>query len=226
MRAELVAWFKGQQILDRLIYLGAILLFGVVVPWQLGFSFLDVGFLLAYILLPCLFAPQAVATLVSSRHPQPPGPGYVAQILAPMAAGVATHWLILALGFSVVSFRGEAPRLLLPPWQLLLHTTLLGLAATFLACSLAGWITLNSKTLASAKKQARQIFLLILAGVMLWLRLGPAGAKGELIDRLNPQRIHTLALPVSLGLAILGGLFLQAGRKRRMEEFSGPIFKL
>lgn len=226
IRAEFLLIVRRMGIMNWLAHLAGIGLLAILVPMRQGIDFLDVMFLLAYALLPCLFASPSVADSVASHRPQPLSQGYLAQVLTPFLMGIAWNLLILGIAFTVVNVEARAPRLLLPHSRLLLHAGILSLAATFLACASTGWIALNSKTPAAAKNQARRLFLLILVGVVMWVRLGPADTKTDLELRLTAQSIHTLTLPISLGLAALGYAFLRAGRKRRLEDLEGPIFKL
>ncbi|MBL8231919.1 MAG: hypothetical protein JNL98_25705 [Bryobacterales bacterium] len=226
MRAELVMTVHRMGPMNWLGHLAGIGLLAILVPLRQGIDFLDVMFLLAYALLPCLFASPSVADSVASHRPQPLSEGYLAQVLTPFLMGIAWNLLILTIAFTVVNVNAQAPRLLLPHSRFLLHAGIFSLAATFGACAATGWIALNSKTAAAAKNQSRRLFLLILVGVVMWVRLGPADTKANLELRLTPQSIHTITLPVSLGLAALGYAFLRAGRKRRLEDLEGPVFKL
>jgi hypothetical protein len=226
IRAELLHAGRRMGIAGWLGHLAAIGFFAFLVPYRQRIDFLDASFLLAYALLPCLLAAPLVAESVASRLATPPAEGYMAQVLTPFGMGVIWNTVILSVAFAVVNYYAQAPRLLLPNVRVLLHCGILSLAATFIACSLTGWLALNSKTAAAAKAQSRRLFLLVLMTVVMFVRLGPAGAKDTLQMRLTADRIHTLTLPVSLALAAAGYAFLHAGRKRRVEECAGPIFKI
>jgi hypothetical protein len=225
--AELLHISRRMGVVGWLGHLAAIGLFAFIVPYRQGIDFLDVLFLLAYALLPCLFAAPIVAESVASRRATtPPAESYMAQVLAPFVMGVIWNAVILSTGFAVVNHYAQAPRLILPNSRILLHCGIFSLAATFMACSSTGWLALNSKTAAAAKAQSRRLFLLVLMAVVMFVRLGPAGAKDTLQVRLTADRIHTLTMPASLALAALGYAFLHAGRKRRLDEREGPIFKI
>lgn len=226
IRSELLHIVRRTSAVAWLGHFAAMAFFAVLVPYRQGIDFLDVMFLLAYALLPCLFAAPSVAESVASHRPQPPAEGYSAQVLAPFLFGVFWNTLILAAAFTVVNSVTRAPRILLPNSRILLHCGILSVAATFMACSVTGWLALNSKTAAAVKSQSRRLFLLVLVAIVMWVRMGPAGAKEALEVRLTAGEIHTLTLPVSLFLAGLGYAFLRAGRKRRSEDWDGPIFKL
>jgi hypothetical protein len=204
----------------------AIGVFGVAVPLRQGLDFLDVMFLLAYAFLPCLFAAPLVAESVAGRKISPPAKGYLAQVLTPCLFAAFWSLLILTSGLAAVNFSNWFGHVILPPAPVLLNVVLLGLAATFSAASVSGWLSLNAASASQAKGQSRRLFLMILLAVLMYARLAPNSWKHVVEDRLATDRITAFLLPVSFVLTAIGLAFLRTGAMRREEEAAGPVFKL
>lgn len=210
----------------------AAVVFTYVVPARYGLDFLDVYFMLAYACLPSLFVSPMVADSVlewrSTAENDAAGPGnlYIAQVLA--AAVFAWLWglAVMGGGIGVVNLTGRAMGTLLPPPAILINAILLGLALTLASAAVVGLLALNSKTAKEAKGFARRGFLLLLLGVVMWARMGPAAAKQSVDERLTSARISMFVLPASAILLVLGLAAMRSGARRKEEESEGPLFKL
>lgn len=213
-------------------YLLAALLFAYVVPARWGLDFFDVYFLIAYACLPSLFVSPMVADSVldwrSTSETEAAGPGrlYAAQVLA--AAVFAWLWglVVLAGGIAVVNLTGRMMRTVLPPTPVLVNAVLLSLGLTLLSAAAVGVLALNSKTAKEAKAFARRGFLLLLLGVVMWARMGPAELKQSMEGRLTSGRVTYTLLPAAAVCALLGAALIRTGMRRKQEEAAGPLFKL
>ncbi len=226
LEAEFQYLLRQMSVLAWVGHFLAIAVFGVGVPLRQGFDFLDVMFLLAYACLPCLFASPLVADSVVSRRTLPPRTGYIAQVLTPFLFAVFWSEIILVSAIITVNASHWVGRMILPPRSVFFNSLLLAAAATFFAASITGWLSLNAKTAAIAKSQSRRLFLMLLVLVLMYTRFAPNNWRRGIEDRLTPDRISTLLIPLSVVLAGTGYLVLQIGARRREEEADGPIFKL
>lgn len=226
LEAEFQHLFRQMGVLGWVGHFLAIGVFGVLVPLKQGLDFYDVLFLLAYACLPCLFAAPLVAESVAGRRTAPPKQGYLAQVITPFLFAVFWNLVILGSGFAVVNASHWFGRPILPPTPILINILVLSFAATLFSAAGAGWLALNAKTAADAKRQARRLFLLILLAVIMWAKLAPPQWRWRVEQYLAAGEISYAALPLSLALAATGVALMRAGVRRRVEEADGPLPRL
>ncbi len=232
LAAELSHLLRRISTKEWLGYVLAAVVFGYVVPARYGIEFLDIYFLLAYVCLPGVFVAPMVADSVLGWRPTSETAGsdparlYIAQVLA--AVIFAWVWGLIVLGVAILIANQNSPigEFLLPPGAILWNAVLLGTAIALFAASAAGWLALNSKTAAEAKKGSRRVFLLVLLSVVMWMRMGPGGGKRALDARLMPGRITSSLLPVTAFCTLAGLAAIRFGARRKAEEAEGPLFKL
>lgn len=213
-------------------YALAAVVFGYGVPARFGIDFLETYFLLAYACLPGVFVAPMVADSVLEWRPTSetervsPSSLYRAQVLA--AALFAWLWgmLVLVVAMMVANSATPIGKLVLPPAVVMANIVAFGTGLTLVASAAVGWLALNSKTAAEAKGNARRAFLLVLLAIVMYSRMGPAGARRAMDQRLMESRISMTLMPAFAVCFGLGLLALRGGAKRKAEDAEGPLFKL
>jgi hypothetical protein len=159
-----------------------IALFGVVVPWWRGLSFLDDTMVTAYACLSALFAaPYAVAQFSRDR-PQTMGEAF-RRIGLSVAYGFVVTLVILIAGLITVNLNYRRS-LHLPSLDVLAEALGFGLLLALALSMLAGWMALRFSA-GAARTGLRLVFFGVIAAVYYW-----------------PARLMEVALP-GAGLALL-----------------------
>lgn len=191
-----------------LMWTFAVVVMGVLLPWQLGYGFLDLRVLLAYAGLALLFAAPVVAESFAGereRNAVPSDPALRRDLLlARTSAGALYGWLspmaMMALGFATVNLHYHPQTLLLPPLVISLDLALLTGLAALLVSSLAAAIGVRARDARRAKRTLRQGFLLSLVALIWYVRAG----GGRLETETGMTRLAEVAalviLPISAGL--------------------------
>jgi hypothetical protein len=191
-----------------LMWIFAIVVMGVLLPWQLGYGFLDMPVLLAYAGMSLLFTAPLVAESFAGereRNAIPSDPTLRRDLLlARVAAGVIYGWVspvaMMALGFLTVNLHYRPQALLLPPPSISFDLALLTGLAALLVASLAAAIAVRARDSRRAKRTLRQGFLLSLVALIWFVRVGGAKLETEAgMTRLGVVAALIL-LPVSAGL--------------------------
>lgn len=198
-----------------LIWLFGVGVLGVLLPWQLGFGFLDARVLLAYAMAPLLFVAPVVAESFSGereRNAVPADPGIRRDVLlGKVAAGAIHGWgsalVIMAAAFVTVNARYGAESLLLPPGAVCLDLAFLALLAALLFASLAAAVAVRARDARSAKRSLRQGFLLLLVAVIWYARAAPDAWRHATAGLLAPSTLTRLVLVAALiALPVVAGL--------------------
>jgi hypothetical protein len=182
---ETVIWELGQVprrmggASGILIYAMALLALGVLMPWYLGFGFLDVTVMLAYAGLSVLLAGPVVAESVAGereRSTAPTNAGERRRLLhARVIAGALCGWsfslLILLMGVTTVSL--SAKHAVLPPALVSLDLAVISLTLSLATASTAAAISARASSAKHAKRSLRQGFLLLLVIAIYYSRFMP-----------------------------------------------------
>jgi hypothetical protein len=180
----------------------------VLLPWQLGYRFLDMPVLLAYAAMSLLFAAPLVAESFAGERERNAIPSDLGLrrdlLLARVMVGVMYGWVsplvMMALGFITLNVHYRPQTLLLPPPMVSFDLALLTWLAALLVASLAAAIGVRARDARRAKRTLRQGFLLSLVALIWYVRAG--GWKIE--TQAGMIRLAWLAtliiLPVSAGL--------------------------
>jgi hypothetical protein len=198
-----------------LVWAFGVAVMGLLLPWQLGYDFVDIQVLLAYAMMVLLFVAPVVADSFAGepeRNIVPDDPAIRRDLLlGRVAAGVLYGWgstmLMLALAFVTVNLRLRPAILLLPPATISLSLAVLTLLLAIFAASLAAAIAVRARDARSAKRSLRQGFLLLLVALILYLRGAPSSWRAAMGGLMTPDgmvRFTAYAavtlLPVSAGL--------------------------
>jgi hypothetical protein len=191
-----------------LMWIFAIVVMGVLLPWQLGYSFLDMPVLLAYAGMSLLFAAPLVAESFAGereRNAVPSDPGLrLNLLLARVTVGVMYGWVsplaMMALGFVTVNLHYRPQNLLFPPPLVSLDLALLTGLAGLSVASLAAAVAVRARDARRAKRTLRQGFLLSLVALIWLVRAGGARIETETgLTRLAVS-VALIVVPVSAGL--------------------------
>jgi len=164
----------------------ALLALGILLPWRLGFDFLDAMVLLAYTFLPALLiAPVVAESFAGDReHAQVPATseGRRQSIYAKVAASALYGWssalLALVLGIATVNISAEP--WILPPPLLAIDLALISLSVSVFTASIAAAVSIRARSAKYAKRTLRQGFLLLLVLLIYSSRFMPAEWKRHL----------------------------------------------
>jgi hypothetical protein len=163
-----------------LMWIFAIAVMGVLLPWVLGYGFLDMPLLLAYTGMSLLFAGPLVAESFAGereRNAVPSDPRLRRDLLlARITVGVLYGWVsplaMMALGFAIVNLHYRPQTFLLPPAAVSLDLALLTLLAALLVSSLAAAVAVRARDARRAKRTLRQGFLLSLVALIWFVQSG------------------------------------------------------
>ncbi len=163
-----------------LMWIFAIVVMGLLLPWVLGYGFLDMPVLLAYVGMSSLFAGPLVAESIAGereRHAVPNVPRLRRDLLlARVVVGVLYGWVsplaMMVLGFAMVNLHYRPQTVLLPPPLISIDLALLTALAALLVASLAAAVAVRAPDARRAKRTLRQGFLLSLVAVILFARSG------------------------------------------------------
>src|SRR5258706_12819412 len=191
-----------------LMWIFAIVVMGVLLPWQLGYGFLDMPVLLAYAAMALLFAAPLVAESFAGereRNAVPSDPRLRRDLLlARVTVGLMYGWVsplaMMALGFVTVNLYYRPQVLLLPPPLISFDLSLLTGLAALLVASLAAAIAVRARDARRAKRTLRQGFLLSLVALIWYVRAGGAKFETEAAVTRLAGVAALIILPVSAGL--------------------------
>lgn len=198
-----------------LMWIFAIAVMGVLLPWQLGYGFLDMPVLLAYAGMSLLFTAPLVAESFAGereRNAVPSDPRLRRDLLlARVTVGVMYGWVsplaMIAFGFATVNLRYRPQALLIPPPSISLDLALLTALAALVVASLAAAIAVRARNARRAKRTLRQGFLLSLVALIWLVRAGGAKIETEAGMTRLAVAVALITLPASAGLlrlALLG----------------------
>lgn len=166
-----------------LIYSFALLALGILLPWHLGFDFLDAMVLLAYACLPALLVAPLVAESFAGDRERAQVSAAVAErrqlMYAKVAAGALYGWIsaLVALVMGIATVGLSAARWILPPALLAIDLALISLAVSVSAASIAATVSVRARSAKYAKRILRQGFLLLLVLVIYYARFMPVEWK-------------------------------------------------
>ena len=205
---------------QAIVILGTVLVFGILVPWYKGFTFLDPRIQLAYGLLAILFvAPasaEAAAAQVSREGELGRSPGAVLGRVTRVVAygwGVSVVILITALvTLNLSNWRGSY---IAPPRSFLGSVWTFSLAACYAVAALSG--VLARRFSAGAVKSILRIgFLVVLLGLALSNRFLPERWQIILSDYSTRRALARLAWEGAAICAVLAlVLFVPLMRRAR-----------
>ena len=190
------------------MWIFAVAVMGLLLPWQLGYGFLDLRVLLAYAGMALLFAAPVVAESFAGereRNSVPSDPRLRRDLLlARTAAGALYGWVspmaMMALGFASVNLHYRPQTFLLPPPLISFDLAMLtGLAALWVS-SLAAAIGVRARDARRAKRTLRQGFLLSLVALIWFVRAGGGRIETEAGMTRLAAWAALLIVPVSAGL--------------------------
>jgi hypothetical protein len=195
------------------IYAFALLALGILLPWHLGFDFLDAMILLAYACLPVLLVAPVVAESFAGDRDRAQIPATLEELrqllYAKVAAGALYGWisalLALVMGLATVSL--SFTRWILPPALLAIDLALMSLAVSVSAASVSAVVSVRARSSKYAKRTLRQGFLLLLVLVIYYSRFVPAEWKRHMTvpGALPGFREFIVVISVAL-LGLSGGL--------------------
>ena len=191
-----------------LMWIFAVVVMGVLLPWQLGYGFLDMPVLLAYAGMSLLFAAPLVAESFAGERERNAIPSDLSLrrdlLLARIAVGVIYGWVsplaMMALGFLTVNLHYRPQALLVPPPLISFDLALLTALAALLVASLAAAIAVRARDARRAKRTLRQGFLLSLVALIWFARAGGARIETEASMTRLAASAALIVLPVSAGL--------------------------
>ncbi len=178
---------------QAVVILFTVLVFGILVPWYKGFTFLDPRILLAYALLALLFVAPASAESATLAAKDPGEAGSAARVLTRIALVVAYGWglavVILITALATVNLANWRGTLIAPPAPFFLALLLFSLTASFAIAVLSG--VLAKRFSASGIKTILRFGFL---GLLLLMALS---------DRILPERWQVILSDYSTRRALL-----------------------
>jgi len=196
-----------------LIYAFAMLALGILLPWHLGFDFLDAMVLLAYACLPALLVAPVVAESFAGDRERAQITATLQErrrlMYAKVAAGALYGWisalLVMIMGLTTVCL--WFARWILPPALLAIDLALMSLAVSVSASSISASISVKARSAKHAKRTLRQGFLLLLVLVVYYSRFMPVEWKRhvEVPGALSGFTEFIVVISVTL-LGLSGGL--------------------
>ncbi len=190
------------------MWLFAVVVMGVLLPWQLGYGFLDMPVLLAYAGMSLLFTAPVVAESFAGERERNAAPCDLRLrrdlLLARVAAGTLYGWVsplvMMTLGFVTVNLHYRPETFVVPPPLIALDLGLLTGLAALLVASLAAAVGVRARDARRAKRTLRQGFLLSLVALIWYVRAGGGKIETEAgMTRLAGTAVFVV-LPVSAGL--------------------------
>ena len=192
---------------QALILVGAVSVFGVLLPWYKGLTMLQPIVVLAYALMAVLFVAPAASEFWSSLE-SPAGAGAtVRRLLGIVGYGWGVAIGMLATAIVTVNMVYRSPRLLIPPEPFLGSALVLSLTASIAVAELCALLA-RRYSAGMAKSTVRTLLLLILLGLVFGSRVLPESWQIELADLTTRRALTALAWRGSVVCAALSGLGL------------------
>lgn len=203
---------ETQSNTGRILYVLAVLIFGVLVPRWKGLEFLDVLVILPYACLSWMFAVPAATSAVASA-----GPSREAVNRAAFKAFLfswGSSLLVLAMGLATVNVLNWHGSLLLPSTVTLLNALAIGLGGCVLLTGLSVLLTVQFRSAQQARNALRLVLLAGLLGIYFWLNRAPMEVRYSAVDLLSSGSAIRVAIPFLLASAIAGiAAWRYAGRR-------------
>ena len=205
---------------QAVVILFTVLVFGILVPWYKGFTFLDPRILLAYTLLALLFVAPASAESAAKQVATVPGESRAGGILSRIVVVVAYGWgmavviLITALvTLNLANWRGSV---LTPPAPFFSAVLVFSLTASLAVAILSNVLALRFSA-GAIKSMIRFGFLGLLLALALSDRFLPERWQIILSDYSTRRALTRVAwegAAISAGLAVV--LLIPLLRKARV----------
>ena len=178
---------------QAVVILFTVLVFGILVPWYKGFTFLDPRILLAYALLALLFVAPASAESAAQAAKEPAEGGSAAKILRRTGLVVAYGWglavFILVTALATLNLANWRGKLLAPPAPFFFALLLFSLTAS---CAIAVLSDVLARRFSAS-------------GIKTILRFGFLGLLllMALSDRILPERWQVILSDYSTRRALM-----------------------
>lgn len=197
--------------------IGAVLVFGMALPYGKGLDFLDPIFILAYSCLGALFAAPAATEVLANGFSRW---GLLLKMLLVWGYGWGVSVLLIASGILTVNLHQWHGRLITPTGTTLLAAFVLGAASCLVTIAAAALLARHVGPKA-AKTILRLSFLALLLTMAVAFRFGPEAWRSTLEENLTSRRLTGLAFRVATVLAVAGAA-MTAWTVRQQPILKGP----
>ena len=184
---------------QAVVVLFTVLVFGILVPWYKGFTFLDPRILLAYALLALLFVAPASAESAAAHAGTSGG---LSRVLLVVAYGWGVSVLILTSALITLNLTNWRGSLIAPPATFLSAALVFSLTASFAVAALSG-VLARRFSANGIKSILRFGFLSVLLALAFSTRFLPERWQIILSDYSTRRALTRLAWD---GAAICGGV--------------------
>jgi hypothetical protein len=194
-------------------YIAFLLLFGVLVPWFKGLSFLDPLIVVPYACLSLLFAAPAAADGVMALRAGRSG-SVTRVVVQAVAIGWLSGVLVLGVGLTAVNWFHGYGRTVLPPVKTLGSALALSLAGSILVAGLAALLALRAATRESVRHMLRFGFLGLLVVFVFVPPALPRAWQNRLALIFTSDGIAGLTLWLAPLAAVAGAALARVASKR------------
>jgi hypothetical protein len=203
---------------QALVLLVVVVIFGILVPWVRGFSFLQPWVLAAYASMALLFVAPAAAGFWSSEAP----PDSTRAVLGRLFALVGYAWgiavLMLVTSLVTLNLANWGGRLLMPPQSLMASLLVFSLAASTAVAALCAVLALRWSAMA-VKSLLRAFFLLLLLVLAFGSRFLPESWQIAISDYSTRRAMTRLAWEAAVVAAVAAaGLLWGLVRRARARQ--------
>ncbi|MBZ5611595.1 MAG: hypothetical protein LAP38_25320 [Acidobacteriia bacterium] len=203
---------------QALVLLIVVVVFGILVPWYKGFTFLQPWILTAYASMALLFVAPAAAEFWSANPPPDSTRAVLARIFVPVGFGWGVSVLMLVTAVVTLNLAYWGGRVLIPPQGLMASVLVFSLTASTAVAALCAVLGLRLPAL-TVKSILRVVFLLVLLVLAFGSRFLPESWQIVLSDHSTRRAITRMGWEGS-GVAVVAaaGLLTYLVRNRGAER--------